>query len=144
MTDLPDYVLACVNPPSIWNLFPSLETAAAAAEEANTYNVKLEAHGAPKRDYEPMTYADYKARERAFYLSDPEHPITPEKFTEMLEVLPPEKWENHGDFETFLMSERWSGPYTHQYARRGRGEDAKYWQKMVDASDRSTWMQRTR
>jgi hypothetical protein len=68
----------------------------------------------------------------------------PEKFTEMLEVLPPKNWRNDGDFESFLMSEHWSGPYTHQYARRGRGDDATYWQRMVDSTDRSTWMKRER
>lgn len=40
------------------------------------------------------------------------------------------------------MSEHWSGPYTQQFARRGTGDDATYWQKLVDATDRSTWMER--
>jgi|SRR2546426_10161068 len=32
--------------------------------------------------------------------------------------------------------------YAQQYARRGTGEDATYWQKLVDSTDRSTWMKR--
>ncbi len=142
MTDDRNFVLASIAPPSVWDFFSSIEAAQAKQEDANSYNVKLEAHGAPKRHYEPMTYEEYKAKEREFYLSDPATPITPKQFTEMLEVLPPDHWENKGDFESFLMSEHWSGPYTQQYARRGRGDDAKYWTKLVDSTDRSTWMKR--
>src|ERR1017187_8336701 len=102
MTNARDYVLASLDPPSVWDCFPSLEAAAAKQEEANAYNVKLEAHGAPKRSYEPMRYEDYKAKEREFYLSRPEEQIPEKKFVEMLEVLPPDKWESKGDFESFL------------------------------------------
>lgn len=52
-----------------------------------------------------MRYEDYKAKEREFYLSGPEEQIPEKKFVEMLGVLPPERWENKGDFESFLMSE---------------------------------------
>jgi hypothetical protein len=144
MTDTRDYVLASLDPPSVWDMFPSLEAAAAKQEEANAYNVKLEAHGAPKRNYQPMRYEDYKAREREFYLSRPAEEIPEKKFVEMLGVLPPVKWENKGDFESFLMSEHWSGPYTQQYVRRGNGDEAKYWTKLVDSTDPKTWMGRTR
>jgi hypothetical protein len=144
MTEPRDYVLACLDPPTVWDLFPSMEPAAAKQAEANAYNVQLEAHGAPKRHYEPMRYDDYRAKEREFYLSSPEREIPEETFVEMLGVLPPVKWENKGDFESFLMSEHWSGPYTQQYVRRGNGDDAKYWTKLVDSTDRKTWMERTR
>jgi hypothetical protein len=144
MTDTRDYVLASLDPPSVWDLFPTMETAAAKQEEANAYNVKLEAHGAPKRNYVPMRYDDYKAKEREFYLASPEAQITEKKFVEMLEVLPPARWESKGDFESFLMSEHWSGPYTQQYVRRGNGDKAEYWTKLVDSTDRKTWMGRTR
>ena len=129
-----EYVLACIHPPSVWNFFPTLEAAAAKRDEANTY----QAHDTTKRDYQAMTYDAYKASERAFYLGDAPTQITAEKYHEMLEVLPPKCWQQRGDFESFLMIEHWSGPYTHQYASRG---DGTYWEKMVDATDRSTWMQ---
>ena len=32
-----EYVLASLNPPSIWNLYPTREAAEAAKDEANTY-----------------------------------------------------------------------------------------------------------
>lgn len=90
MTDKRNYVLASLDNPSVWNFYPSLEAAREHQQDANDYNVKLEKHGAPKRHYEPMLYEDYLAKERAYYLSKPEEKIAPEKFTEMLEVLPPE------------------------------------------------------
>ena len=34
MTNPPDYVLACLDPPSVWNFYPSMEAAAAVADEA--------------------------------------------------------------------------------------------------------------
>jgi hypothetical protein len=73
--DTRDYVLASLDPPSVWNFYPSMEAAAAVADEANAYNVKLEAHGAPKRTYSAMTYEEYKAKERELYLSRPEEQI---------------------------------------------------------------------
>jgi len=129
-------VLASIDPPSVWDFYGAVEYAEAKKDEANAYNIKLEAHGAPKRNYQIMTYAEYKAAERAFYLCDPAEEITEEKFIERLEVLPPQQWIHAGGFESFLMSEHWSGPYTSQYARHGQ----RYYTKMVDATDKGTWM----
>ena len=89
MTETRDYVLASLDPPSVWDFFPSIEAAAAKQEEANAYNVKLEAHGAPKRNYAPMHYDEYKAKEREFYLCRPEEQIPEKTFVKMLGVLPP-------------------------------------------------------
>jgi hypothetical protein len=72
MTVFRDFVLASLDPPSVWQFYPSLEAAAAKQKEANAYNVKLEEHGAPKRSYVPMHYDNYKAKERECYLSRPE------------------------------------------------------------------------
>jgi len=143
-SDPGDFVLASLAPPSVWQFYASLEAAQAKQQEANDYNVKLETHGAPKRHCEPMTWEAYKAKEREFYLSRPAEKVDQKTFVEMLEVLPPKNWRNEGDFVSFLMIEHWSGPYTSQYARRGKGEDATYWQKLVDSTDRSTWMKRER
>ena len=131
MASIRDYeiVLASIEGLSIWNFYPTVEAARADMERANSSD--------PNRKYEPMDYSAYKAKERSAMLDEPAKQITAEKFMEMLEVLPPLKWEQGAfGFESFLMSEFWSGPYTHQYARRGD----TYWCKMVDAYDRSTWM----
>lgn len=127
-----EFVLARVGALGIWNFYPTME---AAQEAAPVINAKE----APEQ-YQPMTYADYKAAERAQLLGDGPEQITAEKFMEMLEVLPPMKWEARGDFQSFLMSEFMTGVYTSQYAQRGYGDTATYWVKMVDATDRSTWM----
>lgn len=134
MNDIRDYefVLARVGALGIWNFYPSMEAAELAAPAIN-------AKEAPEQ-YAPMSYADYKAAERAQLLGDEPTEITADRFHEMLEVLPPMKWEHRGSFQSFLMSEFLTGVYTSQYAQRGHGESATYWTKLVDATDRSTWM----
>jgi hypothetical protein len=132
-----DYVLASLHPPSVWNFFPTAEAAAAKADEANAYSKRLaEQQGAPPRHYEAMTYEAYKAAERREYLSHPLQEITEETYREAFEQLPPEQFGFAGGLESFLMSEHFSGPYTEQYvAYQGR-----YFTRMVDATDRSTWI----
>ena len=132
-----DYVLASINPPSVWAFFPTAEAAAAKADDANAYNQRIvEQQGAPAMHYEAMTYEAYKAAERREYLSRPLREITEDKYHEALDALPPEKYQHSGGMERFLMSEHWSGPYTEQYvAYQGR-----HFTRMVDATDRSTWI----
>lgn len=160
-----DFVLA--NKTGVFNFYPSIETARLDADRANGLLCRncgrrftekdqhqilhrparvcsaCEKPTWPEPDdqtYEPMTWADFQIGQRNHYLSDPPEPITAEKWIQMLEVLPPMQWEQSGNFNSFLMSEMYSGSYTHQYVRRGYGDNATYWSKMVDARDRSTWM----
>ena len=133
-----DYVLANIQRPipSIFNFYQTSEDAAADMERAN---------GPEWLDwgpYAPMTYAEFEAAKRAKILADPPCRISAEKWNEMLEILPPLRWEQHFDFNSFLMSEMLSGSYTHQYARYGHGDGATYWTKIVDAADRETWMKK--
>ena len=124
-----DIILASIAPPSLFNFYPDRLAAEADIARANRDTLA-------RGPYSVMTYGEYKAAEREFYLADPAQEITAEKFTEMLGILPPLKWTSTGTFESFLMSEFWSVPYTHQYIRRGN----RYFTKLVDATDRSTWM----
>jgi hypothetical protein len=135
-----EFVLATLAPwPSIWGHYSTAEAAAAKADEANAYWQHIaETQGTPPRSYEPMSFEDYLQAERQFYLSRPLEEITQEKYREMLEVLPPNKWHQAGGLERFLMSEHWSGPYTSQYAFC----DGRYFTRMVDALDQSTWITR--
>jgi hypothetical protein len=75
-------VLACTNPPSLFNFYLTEESAKADLPRAN-------------RD-EPGKYS--------------------------------------------LMSEFHSGPYTHQYVAVSRDGNTRYFSKLVDATDESTWM----
>jgi hypothetical protein len=83
-----------------------------------------------------MTYQAYKGAERQFYLSRPLEEISEKRFNEMFEVLPPKAVRNADGVFSFLMSERWSGPYTSQYA----AFNGKHFTRQVDASDPSTWI----
>jgi len=139
MSKTMEYVLASLNPPSIWNFYPTAEAATAQADAANTSSQRLTAsQGAPERHYEVMTYDAYKEAERKVYLSSPLQEISAEQYHTAFEVLPPEKHESNGALERFCMVEHWSGPYTSQYA----AYHGRYFTRMVDASDRATWITR--
>ncbi len=132
-----EYVLASPDGRSIFNLYPTMTAARDDMERANR-----EFHYLSGSPYEPMTYEEFKRRERGFWLNDPPEQITAEKWNDMLEVLPPMKWEQEPGFNSFLMCEMMSGTFTQQYVRYGHGDNATYWSKMVDALDRSTWLKR--
>lgn len=53
------------------------------------------------------------------YRNRPPVEITEESFQQALECLPPERWTNHGDTETFVMSEHTCGRITGIYLRIG-------------------------
>lgn len=116
-----------------------MEAAAAAQEDANTYAKRIaDTQGAPRLHYEPITYEAYKAAERQYYLSRPLEEISEDRFNEAYEVLPPRAVRNADGVFRFLMSEHWSGLYTSQYA----AFKGKHFTRLVDASDRSTWITR--
>ena len=91
---------------------------------------------AQKASYKIMTYEEYLKLEKEYYLSLPLEEITEEKFTDMLEVLPPLKWVTINGTNEFLMREFWTGSYTQQYARKNE----RFYSKMVDANDQNTWI----
>jgi hypothetical protein len=126
-----EIVLACTTPPSVFNFYPSEESAQADLPRAN--------RDEPGK-YSVMTWDEFYKARRAFYLNDPPQEITAEKFHEMFEALPPMHMDSGDGFESFLMSEFHSVPFTHQYIRVTRGGNTRYYSKLVDALDRSTWM----
>lgn len=129
---LGDYVLASNK--SVYNFYLTLEAAQADLQRANA-----DSSFGP---YTAMTYDEYRAKERAFWLGDAPVEITRERFIQALEVLPPLRWIQEPGYNSFLMSEFMSGNYTNQYVRYGTGDTYTYWVKMVDATDRTTWLQR--
>jgi hypothetical protein len=128
------YVLANPSGRGLFNLYPTMTAARDDMERANREFYYLSS--AP---YEPMTYDEYTRRERSYWLDAPAIQITAEKWNDMLEVLPPMSWTQEFNYNSFLMSEMMTGSYTHQYVRYGHGDDCTYWEKMVDATDRTTW-----
>jgi len=91
---------------------------------------------AKQKSYQVMTYNDYHAAKRNFYISQPLEEITAEQFDDMLNILPPNHWMTLRGVEMFCMSEMLTLTYTNQYARVGD----KYYTKVVDTRDRSTWI----
>lgn len=93
---------------------------------------------AQEKEYVIMTWEEFKQFQKSFLLSSELTEITAEIFDDMLNVLPPLYWTEHNGVEMFCMSEMYTGTYTNQYAHDKRTN--KYYTKMVDSADRSTWI----
>jgi hypothetical protein len=95
--------------------------------------------GKPAPAFSALTWEEFApladAHDRQKFLT-PARQITPERFDEMLNVMPPENWKRETGFQHFRMMEYTSGDYTEQFAKRG---DFCI-QKMIKVSDRSTWI----
>jgi len=92
---------------------------------------------AQNKKYEIMTYKEYVKLERDYYINQPLTEITAERFEEMLNILPPKKWTTKHNIEMFCMSEMLTGTYTSQYMYNLVTN--KYYHKIVDITDQSTW-----
>lgn len=85
-----------------------------------------------------ISFEEFQAMEKSKLISGEPEEITADKFNEMLDVLPPLKWCTIDGIEMFCMSEMYTGTYTNQYAHDK--SSGKYYTKMVDACDKSTWI----
>lgn len=90
------------------------------------------------RTFEIMTFEQFETLQREKILSDPMKEVDAEIFEEMLCVLPPIYWCTIDNVEMFCMSEMWTGTFTTQYAHDKKSN--KFYSKMVDCADRSTWI----
>lgn len=108
-----------------------------AATSENPHDAEV-AEDYRRADYRVMTYGDFLKLERDKILSQPLEEITADRFHEMLDVLPPLAWTQHNGVEMFCMMEFYTGSYTGQYAHDKR--TGKYYTKLVDYRDRSTWI----
>lgn len=152
-----DLVVADLNNMKIWN-FATQETAEAVLaranaqreESINTWKSHIENYPNAKDTFgqylaseertvwQIMSYDDYKEAERLRMIGGELKEIDEDRFNEMLDVLPPLYWTTHDGVEMFCMSEMYSGTYTSQYACDHRTN--KYYTKMVDCRDKSTWI----
>lgn len=121
------YVIAQLKPPRLFNLYPTQALAEADLERAIESSGKYDTI---------MTMDAYIEHERTIILSDPLVEINEEKFIEMLEVLPPLRWQQFAGWERFCMAEFWTGSYTQQYVRAGK----RYFTRMVDVTDPKGWI----
>jgi len=103
----------------------------------DTEQFKIYLKEAQNKKYEIMPYNEYLQLERNHYLNKPLTEITAERFNEMLNVLPPLKWCTRHNVEMFCISEMLTGSYTSQYMYNLVNH--KYYHKIVDIKDQSTW-----
>ncbi len=108
-----------------------------AAKSENPNNKKI-AESYRRADYQIMTFGDFLKLERDKILNEPLTEITAERFSEMLDILPPLAWTQHKGVEMFCMSEFYTGSYTAQYAHDHTTD--KYYTKLVDYRDKTTWI----
>lgn len=65
-----------------------------------------------------MTWDEYDKQHQALFIAPPSE-ITKDEYWQMLEVLPPDDWQQDSDTESFKMCEHMTGPITGIYARIG-------------------------
>lgn len=126
-----DYVIVDKNTPTeAYNIYSSCMKAINAM-----FDLSCERGG--QGSLEIMKFDDFCERRKKIFLGEPIREITFDQWEEALECLPPMKWhtDEHG-VNKFLLVEFYSGSFTNQYAKLGD----RYFTKMVDASDESTWI----
>lgn len=106
----------------------------AEGKDASYYIERLEA--TKKKNYEVMTWDDFQAGQKKHLLSGDLKEITEKEWEEMLNVLPPLMWCTIDGVNMFCMSEMYTGTFTTQCARY----NGKYYCKMVDSADKTTWI----
>lgn len=80
----------------------------------------------------------YLEKKNKRYTDIPIQEISEEAYEEQLNVLPPIYWCTIAGVTTFCMREMTDGTITSQYARDNR--TGKYYTKLVDIYDKSTWI----
>lgn len=85
-----------------------------------------------------MSYEQFKSEEKNKLLSDNPKEIDQEEYESMLNILPPLFLTKINGIEMFCMIEMYSSTYTTQYAHDMTTN--KYYSKMVDCKDKSTWL----
>lgn len=91
-----------------------------------------------EEDFSIMPFDDYITWQKKQLTSDAPEEITKEEYNDMLNILPPLKWGTYHNVESFCMSEFYTGTLTNQYAYNL--VNGKYYRKLVDITDRNTWI----
>lgn len=89
-------------------------------------------------EYAVIDFKDFDKMERKAVLEMPLEEITSDRYEEMLDVLPPLYMATLSGIQLFCMSEFYTGHYTYQYAHDL--STGKYYAKLVDYTDKSTWI----
>ena len=87
-------------------------------------------------EFKIIKLSEFEDMEKKYYLDKPIIEISQEEWEEMLNILPPLKWVTINNVNEFLLSEALNKWYRYQYARK----NGKYYTKIVDSLDKSTWI----
>lgn len=82
-----------------------------------------------------MTWQEYQDLEYKSLTAQPIKEITSERFTDLLECLPPLRWTGNYLFESFFMSEFYTGSFTNQVIRIKINGVDRYFKKLVDINN---------
>jgi hypothetical protein len=85
-----------------------------------------------------LPFEQYLAKKNKSYTDIPMTEITAEHYNEQLDILPPIYWCTIDGITMFCMSEMTDGTITSQYAHDLSTD--KYYTKLVDIYDKSTWL----
>ncbi len=129
-------LIASTYPPQIFSYVATRAIAEAKMDEARRYAAHIEQRDGTPIRFEIMTEADYQKAMRAYYLSRPLEEITPERFDEMLNILPPVAWEHRDGVERFIIREAIDDYYHMQFAKRGD----RCFCRPVHVRERDTWI----
>ena len=88
-------------------------------------------------DCQIMTYKDFQARERFYYLSQPLEKITREEYEEKRTMLTPIELHTDGESESFIFAELVHGNFAEQYIKFAKDS---FYRKLVDRCDSRTWV----
>lgn len=77
-----------------------------------------------------ISYSEFEKLENEKYESKPLHEITEERFMDLLECLPPVKWSSSALFESFFMSEAYTGNWRDQVMRITVDGENRYFTKL--------------
>jgi hypothetical protein len=129
MTTLP-FVIADPSARRIFGYYPTEDKARADVPHANAHVL------APAAGWRLMTYAAYLTAARPAFLAGPLRPITAERYAYARDVQLTTEVETENGLTRFLFASYLHGRYTEQFAEW----HGQYFQRMVDAHDRATWI----
>lgn len=85
-----------------------------------------------------MNFLYYKKK---YYCNELPVEIKKEEYYSQMDVLPPILYGSINNIDMFCMSEFLTGTFTSQYARiKLSDENYKYYTKIVDVTDKKTWI----
>lgn len=91
--------------------------------------------------YKVMTFDEFLVLQKKYYCNELPVEIKKEEYYSQMDVLPPILYGSINNIDMFCMSEFLTGTFTSQYARiKLSDKKYKYYTKIVDVTDKKTWI----